>query len=63
MSSAESTSDPLSNLLPSAGADIGLAIAIPLLLVIFAVAVLVTIILFGSYYKRLRQSKPVGELH
>ena len=63
MSSAESTSDQPSNVLPSAGADIGLAIAIPLLLVIFAVAVLVAIILFGLYYKRRRRSKPVSELH
>ena len=63
MSSVEVTSDPPSNLLPSTGADVGLAIVIPLLLVIFAVAVLVVIILFGMYYKRLRRSKSVGEFH
>ena len=68
MSSASpgATSDRPSNFLPSGnntGADVGLAIVIPLLLVIFAVAIVVVVILFVMYYKRLRRSKPVGELY
>ena len=68
MSSASpgATSDLPSNFLPrgnNTGADVGLAIVIPLLIVIFTVAVVVVVILFVIYFKRLRRSIPVGELY